>query len=199
MTLSSIAPLQSTQQTTALNPASGTANKTHQHSETTRQGNDDTATFSAQGRRYAEQNLESHSAEPKFTYENKAPSTPEAQASKYGEPTNIKSHLFDKPIQDWMQPLYIMNTPLVHGEVIGRNIFETEFGQEHRLRSKLEPETISTREKISKLHDEAIEKYSGRSDHTQEENEKEIENFIKSEIKNDPEAIQLMSKLGIDI
>jgi len=70
MTLSSIAPLQNTQQTTALNPASGTANKANQHSQTARQGNDDTAIFSAQGRRYAEQNLESQSAEPKFTYSN---------------------------------------------------------------------------------------------------------------------------------
>lgn len=70
MTLSSIAPLQTTQQTTALNPASSTANRTHQHSETARQGNDDTAIFSTQGRRYAEQNLKSPSTEPKFTYSN---------------------------------------------------------------------------------------------------------------------------------
>ena len=70
MTLLSIASLQTTQQTTALNPVSGTTNKAPQHSQTTRQGKDDTATFSTQGRRYAEQNLESPSTEPKFTYTN---------------------------------------------------------------------------------------------------------------------------------
>ncbi|WP_404416416.1 hypothetical protein [Marinospirillum sp.] len=70
MTLSSIAPLQNTQQPTALNTGSDRESKNTRPLQSGQQGNDDTATFSAKGRYYAEQNLESHSAEPKFTYSN---------------------------------------------------------------------------------------------------------------------------------
>jgi len=194
MTLSSIAPLQSTQQTTALNPASGTANKTHQHSETARQGNDDTATFSAQGRRYAEQNLETQSTEPKLTYNNKQNNASMADVDNYRKLTDIESNIdiksnsYGKPMQEWMYPFFTVPAPL-----------DEKSNEEYKLKISLESEIQGVRDKIKKLHDEAIEKYSERSDLTQEENEEEIENFIKSEIKNDPEAVQLMNKLGIDI
>ncbi|WP_404416419.1 hypothetical protein [Marinospirillum sp.] len=194
MTLSNIAPLQSTQQTTALNPASGTANKANQHSETARQSNDDTAIFSAQGRHYAEQSLESQSTEPKLTYNNKQNNASKADVDSYRKLTDIKSNIdiksnsYGKPMQEWMYPFFTVPAPL-----------DEKSNEEYKLKISLENEIQGVRDKIKKLHDEAIEKYYGRSDHTQEENEKKIENFIKSKIKNDLEAVQLMNNLGIYI
>jgi len=186
MTLSSIAPLQSIQQTTALNPASGTANKTHQHSETARQGNDDTATFSAQGRRYAEQNLESQSSEPRFTYSENGSSKGNSASNQMNEDDDWS----------WMRPFFPVFDAKI-GERIGAG--ESEWDRNRHLSDSY----TELSQKMLGYRDEAIENLGyktleSRHGITREDHSK-IEEITKEKLSNDPEAVQLMNKLGIDI
>jgi len=96
MTLSSIAPLQNTQQPTALNTGSDRESKNTRPLQSGQQGNDDTATFSAKGRYYAEQNQKSQSAEPRFTY----PKVVDKSIS-----SNMKS-IEDYRVPDWLSDYY---------------------------------------------------------------------------------------------
>jgi len=197
MTLSSIAPLQSIQQTTALSSISGRENKTSAPLKPSQQRTDDTATFSTQGRRYAAKNPGTHSAEPKFTY---------SENGSFSNDDNSRNSGIDDKLE-WILPFFrpfdekigetFKDSPYFNGSETTSDHTQTEFYKTRHLES--EYSSIETK-LYDYLHTTMRELgYESLRDNIKKEDYQIIEETTKNKLKDDPEAVQLMSKLGIDI